>query len=125
MRRALSIAVVLIGFATPTGADFGEDWQYCSNEANPDVAIEACTEVIQAGKLYNENLAIAYFNRGSAYYEKGDYRSAVQDFNEAIRLKPNYAEAYYSRGVAYHESGRNDLAEKDYTRANRLKTVPR
>ena len=28
---------------------------------------------------------------------------AIQDYNTAIQLKPDYAEAYCSRGNAYHE----------------------
>ena len=47
--------------------------------------------------------AIAYWNRGGATSEKGDYDKAIADYTEAIRLDPNYALAYFNRGVAYEK----------------------
>ena len=45
--------------------------------------------------------AIAYYNRGIAYYSLGQYELAIADYDEAIRLDPQYAEAYCNRGTAY------------------------
>ncbi|MBK9165738.1 MAG: tetratricopeptide repeat protein [Acidobacteria bacterium] len=39
-----------------------------------------------------------YFNRGTAHYNKADYNSAIADYTQAIRLKPDYASAYNRRG---------------------------
>jgi tetratricopeptide (TPR) repeat protein len=44
------------------------------------------------------------------YYYKNDYDRAISDFNEAIRLDPNFAMAYYNRGNAY-------FFKEDYKRA--------
>ena len=41
-----------------------------------------------------------YFNSGYAKAELKKYRGAIQDYNKAIELNPNYADAYYSRGNA-------------------------
>jgi len=35
--------------------------------------------------------------RGNARKAKGDVEGALQDYNEVIRLKPDYANAYYNR----------------------------
>jgi tetratricopeptide (TPR) repeat protein len=51
----------------------------------------------------------------------GRYQSAVDDFNEAIRLKPDYADAYNNRGGAYFKLRRYQLAVKDFNEAIRLK----
>jgi tetratricopeptide (TPR) repeat protein len=32
--------------------------------------------------------------------KKGDYRHAIHDYDQAIKLDPSYAEAFYNRGVA-------------------------
>ena len=42
--------------------------------------------------------AEAYYNRGLEKTKLGDYAAAVSNFDEAIRLDPDYAEAYYNRG---------------------------
>ena len=48
----------------------------------------------------NPKDAVAYNNRGVAYYAKSDLDRAIADFNEAIRLDPKDAIAYNNRGAA-------------------------
>ena len=50
----------------------------------------------------DNNNAEAYNRLGTAKRELGQNFEAISDFNEAIRLKPDFAEAYYNRGVAKH-----------------------
>ena len=68
----------------------------------------------------NPDDAIAYNNRGGAYYLKEEYESAIVDFTKAIDLNPNYAEAYNNRGVAYHLKEEYESAIADYTKAIQL-----
>ncbi len=42
----------------------------------------------------------AFLGRGLANYEKIDFGGAIQDCDEAIRLKPEFAKAFYNRAVA-------------------------
>ena len=57
---------------------------------------------------------------GAAYRNKGDYDSAIKDYDVAIKLKPDFVQAYYNRGLAYHENVNFDLAIKDYSKAIEL-----
>ncbi len=53
---------------------------------------------------------IIYVNRGFAYLAKGNYDSALADFNQAIQLQPNSIFAYLNRSAVY-------FAKQDYDRA--------
>jgi len=63
----------------------------------------------------------AWENRGSYRNEKGDFRGAVEDYTQAIILKPDYADAYYNRGIAYYSAGDAKAALADYNAVERLK----
>jgi tetratricopeptide (TPR) repeat protein len=39
-----------------------------------------------------KNSLYLFFERGLTYYDKGDYKNAVADYKEAVRLKPDYDE---------------------------------
>jgi len=63
-----------------------------------DGAINDYTAVI----LLRTSLREAYFNRGTLYLNKKEYKSAVADLNSAIVLDPKYEAAFYNRGLAYY-----------------------
>jgi tetratricopeptide (TPR) repeat protein len=46
-----------------------------------------------------------------------EYRDAVGDFSQAVKLNPGYAEAYYNLGVTYVELGEVENAIKAYKNA--------
>jgi tetratricopeptide (TPR) repeat protein len=58
-----------------------------------------------------------------AYFAKGQYERAIQDYDEAIRLRPNYAKAFNNRGNAYRKLGQNERAIEDYDEAIHLKST--
>ena len=59
---------------------------------------------------------------GEANQNLGQHEAAVDDCNEAIRLKPDYAEAYINRGAAKAALGQHDDAIADYGEAIRLRS---
>ena len=65
----------------------------------------------------NPQDAEGYFNRGLAYFFKGDYDQAIADFDESIALDPQDASAYYNRGLAYDLKGDLDHAIADFDEA--------
>lgn len=104
-------------------AQLADDAQKCRNNitSNPDLALRGCTALIESGKLSKGNLVKVLVDRGVAYTNKGDYESAVQDFDKAIRLSPDVAEAFMNRGIAYDNKGAYDRAIQDYNQAIQLR----
>lgn len=62
-----------------------------------------------------------YLNRGFDLYNKGKYKLALEAFDKAIELKPDYAEAWNNKGWALSALGRNEEALKAYDKAIELK----
>ena len=58
-----------------------------------------------------------FYIQGVYKHQKGDYKGAVADYNQALRINPNYALAYSNRGVARSELGDNQGAVADYNQA--------
>jgi uncharacterized RDD family membrane protein YckC/regulator of sirC expression with transglutaminase-like and TPR domain len=68
----------------------------------------------------NPNDADAYFHRGTAFFELDQGLRGMQDYNEAIRLKPD-AEKYFTRGWLYCKgSHQYQRAIEDFNEAIRL-----
>ena len=47
---------------------------------------------------YTPDFANAYYDRGIAKTELGDYKAAIEDFDKVIELYPDHVGAYYNRG---------------------------
>ena len=62
-----------------------------------------------------------YLIRGDRFSAAQDYAHAILDYDQAIRLNPEYAEAYNNRGYAYYWNGDAARAIADYSRAIRLR----
>ena len=66
--------------------------------------------------------AESYFNLGLANYYLKQYREAVENYRQSIRLDPyNAADAYYALGLVYRDWGRADDEIQAYKQAIRLR----
>lgn len=67
------------------------------------------------------DLATSDFSRARAYKQRGDiimliyeWNRALDDYNMAIELDPDYAEAYYRRGILYYTMVERENAIADF-----------
>jgi len=97
-----------------------ERWCHDDN-ATDDQTIQGCSAVITSGRESGEKLARVFYDRGLAWLNKEQLGRAIEDFDEAIRLNPNFADAFSSRGDAYRLSNDPNHAIADYDKATELK----
>jgi tetratricopeptide (TPR) repeat protein len=67
-----------------------ETWCHDDN-ATDDQTIQGCSAVITSGRESGEKLSRVYYDRGLALLNKNRLGPAIEDFDEAIRLNPNFA----------------------------------
>jgi tetratricopeptide (TPR) repeat protein len=71
-------------------------------------------ELLNAAIQQQPNSATYYNARGFGYYLSKDFKKAIQDFDEALHLKPNYLNAVHNRALAKKNSGDNEGYAKDH-----------
>ncbi len=57
-----------------------------------------------------------HYSIGKTYLEKQDFDMAIQEFNEALRLKPGDDTALIDRGTAFNEIDKYDKAIADFSK---------
>ena len=65
--------------------------------------------------------APGHFNLGLILAGQGDLDRAAEEFQEAVRLKPDYREAHQALGVVYRRRGDLKAAEEAFRQAQKLK----
>lgn len=98
-------------------------WQFCNRvQTDPVQAISACTTIIERGEP--KDRLIAYNQRGRAYLYRNWNQNALADFNEVLKIDPNFADGYNNRAVAYRALGRFQEAMTDHDRAMSMAKKP-
>jgi len=84
--------------------------------SNAQAEVPSAVAPITAEDFFIRGKAAANLDSpGGNYLEK-----AIQNYTQAIRLKPGFAAAYYERGRAYLEKGDSPKAMENYTQAIRI-----
>ena len=119
----LSCAAATGVFAGAVSAQPSAAWTRCAGGkgVSSDGQIGGCTSVIQSGRQSPQNLVKAFSNRGNAFFGKGDYRRAIQDYSQVINLDPSNATAFDNRCWTRAALGLLDEALQDCEQSLRLR----
>ena len=119
--RAILLAAILAGalYGEAKAQSLAQQWAVCRGHDSEQL-IRACTAIIRAGRQAPDDLSRAFFDRGRALSDEAQYERAIQDFDLAIKLDPDYPDAFNHRALAYAGQGDYERAIKDFDEAVRL-----
>lgn len=85
---------------TVIGGGLAENCSKAALSGKSDVRLEAsCTEALEKEVLTSRDRAGTLVNRGVLKMRRLNWAGATQDFNEAVRVRPDMGEAYVNRGA--------------------------
>src|SRR5476649_2741923 len=100
---------------------------YAPYGLKPAEKIQICSKALESGTLKSVGLAMAYYNRASAFAGSGDqagamadYKQALRVFTDVIRVSAPNGLILFQRGAIYQMIGDADQAIVDYSDAIRL-----
>lgn len=124
MRWSLLFSVIqFFAFGGPAFAMSQADFVDCQQMQNIDRGIAGCTKIIEDPSAGVPDRAVAYFDRGVAYYVSNDLDRAIADWSAAVKLVPDYVHAYTDLAKAYRAKGDYANAIDNYSEA--IKRDPR
>jgi tetratricopeptide (TPR) repeat protein len=95
----------------------------CANQDNGyslNQQIDGCTAVILSSHPSKKYLASVFYLRGKAYHELQEYDRAIADYNEVMRLDPEFPLIFFRRGLAFCKSRDYDRAIADFSQSIKL-----
>jgi len=108
-------AAALIAAAWPAAAS-GDPAADCFSE-DLNRRIDGCTALIERRGQTTADLSLAYAMRALAYSLKGRYATAIDDYDAAITLRPDFAVALNNRAWAYFRWGKAATGLPDVERS--------
>ena len=105
-----------------------KDWEFYENlgrnkfrDSTSDVFWKILRGTPEEESLQPSIDAETFYKRGLEKYKLGHYDAAIADFDNAIRLKPDYADPYINRGNTKHNLAQYLAAIQDYDKVIQLK----
>lgn len=86
-----------------------------------DMAIDYYGKALLAGPQHNVEAANIHNNLGVSYIKKGEVNKAMEHFQQAVAVNPQFAQAHNNLGLSLSSSGRQDQAIDAFKRAISLK----
>jgi tetratricopeptide (TPR) repeat protein len=120
MRGILIIGLLLAAIDPAAAQNYRQLSQWCFGDASDAETIKGCNAVIRWARERPRDAAAAFYNRGMAWRNQGKIDRAIDDYDQALRLRPTFAEAWNERGIAVRLQGNSDRALADFGQAIRL-----
>ncbi len=98
------LLILIVGMLSARTIIRNKDWK------SEDSLWISTAQVAPSGQQIHNNL-------GDVYARQGDMQKAVEEFQKAIEINPNYADAYHNLGNTYQQMGQQDAAIENYQKA--------
>jgi tetratricopeptide (TPR) repeat protein len=99
----------------------GDSETSATSEMADSCEIEATsTDLAEDSERLGRARAIELCSEANTHMNQGDYKAAIQGYDEALAQSPDYIAAYYNRGSAYNRMGALSGAIADFTRVLEL-----
>lgn len=93
----------------------------CDYEADRCYRKAETFEEAEKKEIEQAKNADSHFMSGNDYLKQQKYEQAIQCYDYAIQLNPNYSLAYKNRGKCYQALGDNKNAQSDFSKAKMLR----
>ena len=114
------LILILLAFLTGCNlfAQYDLDhFYYCGRQSLIDGKYPQAIENFNILSRLDSTMYEAYFFRGIAKYNLGDFTGAQMDFDKTLHFNPIYTPAYHYRAITLSRIGKYDMALKDLEEA--------
>jgi len=118
-RRVAAIALAFILVAVPAAARVDDPMLDCLSDDN-DRRIAGCSALLTSPGVPDDQRSLAFSMRALAYSLLGMFDQALTDYDEALKIRPDFPLALNNRAWALFKLGRAEDAAPDVEEALRL-----
>ena len=112
------ILLVTALFVTQVRAeDLPQDCIEAREVRSPQAQVDLFTSCLATGRLRGNDKSTTLKQRAIAYMHLGQHPRALEDINQAIKIRPDDADNFYLRGFSYRALNQNQKALEDCNRA--------
>lgn len=115
MTRLLGAAAVVLGSTGLSSPSSAYDAKECEQTNVATLSLRACSALLEAPSLSDQDRARYLARRGAAWLTEEDPEQAIADFTRALALVPANGETLKGRARAYKQLGKHELAAADFS----------
>ncbi|MBO0938442.1 tetratricopeptide repeat protein [Fibrella sp. HMF5335] len=116
MRRFFTAYLLYFLLSCTSSSDYLEQGRKLLREGKSREAVQVLNQAVEA----DADNAEALNTRGVAYFELKEYNNALLDYEQALKITPDFYSPYYNRALLKTTQGDVQGALKDYSEAIRL-----